>query len=244
MMPNLTLLRLPHDHFGQFGEAIDGVDTVETQMADNDYAIGQVVHAIAASPFAADTLIFIVEDDAQNGADHVDAHRSIAFVAGPYVRRNALVSERYTTVSVLRTIEEVLGLAPLGLHDGLAEPMTEVFDLAQRDWSYDAIVPEALRATKLPLGPPADKKTQLEEPTCRGAARHDAAWWEGAMAGQDFSAEDRLDIARFNAALWAGLKGEGSAAPDRPASDLRAGRAEMLAAWRKALGCGQERSLR
>jgi DNA-binding beta-propeller fold protein YncE len=239
-MPNLTLLRLPHDHFGLFGTAIDGVDTVEAQMADNDYAIGEVVHAIASSPFAADTLIFIVEDDAQNGADHVDAHRSIAFVVGPYVKRNALVSERYTTVSLLRTIEDVLGLAPLGLHDGLAEPMTEVFDLAQKDWSYETIVPEALRATKLPLGPPPEKRTQLEGPrTCFAAAGHDAAWWAAAMAGQDFSAEDRVDIARFNAALWAGLKGEGSSAPDRSPQDLRAGRAEMLAAWRKAQGCDQ-----
>jgi DNA-binding beta-propeller fold protein YncE len=243
-MPNLTLLRLPHDHFGLFGSAIDGVDTVEAQMADNDYAIAEVVHAIATSPFAADTLIFIVEDDAQNGADHVDAHRSIAFVIGPYVKQHALVSERYTTVSMLRTIEDVLGLAPLGLNDGLAEPMTEVFDLARKDWSYDAIVPDALRATRLPLGLPPEKRTQLNGPaTCLAAPRHDAVWWAAAMAGQDFSAEDRVDVPRFNAALWAGLKGEGSA-PDRPALDLRAGRAEMLAAWRKAQGCGHDGSPR
>jgi DNA-binding beta-propeller fold protein YncE len=243
-MPNLTLLRLPHDHFGLFGDAIDGVDTVETQMADNDYAIGEVVHAIATSPFAGDTLIFIVEDDAQNGADHVDAHRSIAFVVGPYVKQHALVSERYTTVSLLRTIEDVLGLAPLGLNDGLAEPMTEVFDLAQKDWSYDAIVPQVLRATRLPLGLPPEKRTQLDGPkSCFAASRHDAAWWAAAMAGQDFSAEDRVDIARFNAALWAGLKGEGSA-PAQPARDLRAGRVEMLAAWRKAQDCSQGASPR
>jgi hypothetical protein len=148
------------------------------------------------------------------------------------------VSERYTTVSFLRTIEEVLGLPPLGLNDGLAEPMSDVFDLAQAGWSYDAIVPQVLRTTNLPLDPPAEKKTELKAPAgCFAASRHDAAWWDAAMAGQDFSQEDRLDVARFNAALWAGLQGEGRVAPDRSAADLRGGRGEMLAAWRKAHGC-------
>jgi hypothetical protein len=237
-MPSLTLMRLPHDHFGLFAGGIDGVDTVETQMADNDYAIGQVVHAIASSPFASDTLIFIVEDDAQDGADHVDAHRSMAFVVGPYVKQNALVSVRYTTVDLLRTIEDVLGLPPLGLHDGLAEPMSEVFDLSQAAWSYDAVVPDILRTTQLPLDAPAQKKSELGAPKgCFSASRHGAAWWEDAMAGQDFRAEDRLNVARFNAALWRGLKGEASAAANRPATDLRAGRQEMLAIWRNALRC-------
>ena len=239
-MPGLTLMRLPHDHFGLFASGIDGVDTVETQMADNDYAIGQVVHAIATSPFASDTLIFIVEDDAQDGADHVDAHRSIAFVVGPYVKQQALVSTPYTTVNFLRTIEDVLGLPPLGLHDGLAEPMSDVFDLAQSTWSYDALLPEVLRTTELPLGAPAPGRTERDGPAgCFAASRRDAAWWETAMAGQDFSTEDHLDTARFNAALWAGLRGDGSVTPQRPAADLRAGRAEMLAAWRKAHGCGE-----
>jgi DNA-binding beta-propeller fold protein YncE len=237
-MPSLTLLRLPHDHFGLFARGIDGVNTVETQMADNDYAIGEVVHTIATSPFASDTLIFIVEDDAQDGADHVDAHRSMAFVVGPYVKQNALVSARYTTMDLLRTIEDMLGLPPLGLHDGLAEPMSDVFDLSQAAWSYDAAVPDILRSTQLPLEAPAQRKSELSAPKgCFSASRHDAAWWEDAMAGQDFRAEDRLDVARFNAALWAGLNGEGSVAANRPPTDLRAGRQEMLANWRSAHRC-------
>jgi hypothetical protein len=236
-MPSLTLLRLPHDHFGLFASGIDGVNTVETQMADNDYALGQIVHTIAGSPFAADTLIFIVEDDAQDGADHVDAHRSMAFVIGPYVKQHALVSTRHTTVDLLRTIEEVLGLPPLGLHDGLAKPMSDVFDLAQAAWSYDAVVPDILRSTQLPLDAPAQKKSELGAPArCFAASRHDAAWWEAATAGQDFREEDRLNTEKFNAALWTGLQGEGSPA-DRPPADLRAGRAEMLATWRKAHDC-------
>jgi DNA-binding beta-propeller fold protein YncE len=238
-MPSLTLMRLPHDHFGLFADGIDGVNTVETQMADNDYAVGEVVQAIAQSPFASDTLIFIIEDDAQNGADHVDAHRSIAYVIGPYVKKQALVSERYTTVNLLRTIEEVLGLPPLGLNDGLAEPTGEVFDLAQANWSYEAIVPEVLRTTKLPLPPPAGKRAEgyAVPDGCFAASRREAAWWEAAMAGQDFSQEDRLNVAKFNAALWAGLRGDTGAAPDRSSADLRGGRQEMLSAWRKSQGC-------
>ncbi|MFX7731780.1 hypothetical protein ABTK10_19830, partial [Acinetobacter baumannii] len=72
-VPALTLLRLSHDHFGDFKDAIDGVNTVETEMADNDYAIGRVIERIAASKVADSTVVFIIEDDAQNGADHVDA---------------------------------------------------------------------------------------------------------------------------------------------------------------------------
>jgi hypothetical protein len=112
--------------------------------------------------------------------------------------------------------------------------MSDVFDLTQSTWSYDARVPDVLRATRLPLDAPAQRKSEREAPAgCFAASRHDAAWWDAAMAGQDFSAEDRLDTPKFNSALWAGLRGEESVAPDRPAADLRAGRSEMLAAWRK-----------
>src|SRR5215813_11327582 len=140
-LPNLELLRLPHDHFGDFKEAIDGTNTVETQIADNDYALGLVVEKVSHSPFAASTLIFVIEDDAQNGPDHVDAHRSIAYVIGPYVKQRAVVSERYNTVSMLRTIEEILGIRQLGLFDSLQLPMTEVFSTRQMPWTYSARVP-------------------------------------------------------------------------------------------------------
>ena len=152
-MPALTLLRLSHDHFGDFDHAIDGVNTVETEMADNDYSVGMVVDRVAKSAFRDSTLIFVIEDDAQNGADHVDARRSVAFVVGPYVRQHAVVSTRYTTVNLLRTIEAVLGLKPLGLNDALAAPMADVFDLEQKDWSYDARAAEILRTTALPISP-------------------------------------------------------------------------------------------
>ncbi len=197
--PGLMLLRLCHDHFGGFKDGIDGVNTVETEMADNDYAVGLVVQAVAHSRFAADTLVFIVEDDAQDGADHVDAHRSLALIAGPYVRQDTVVSTPYTTVDLLHTIESILKLEPGNLNLARARLMTDVFDPSATRWSYDAVVPAALRATSLPL-PPATAATAL--PPMRSSA-----YWQEVMAGQDFRAEDRLDTVRFNAALWRGLKG-------------------------------------
>ncbi len=225
-VPDLMLVRLPNDHFGSFAAALDGVATVETQMADNDYALGLLVERIAASPVGADTLIFVVEDDAQAGADHVDAHRSIALVAGPYVKQRALVSTRYTTVNLLRTIEEILGLPPLGLNDGLAAPMHDIFDPARPDWRYQASIPAALHTTQLPL--PA-ATAHLDDDRCP-PPRNDAAFWEARMKGQDFSSEDRLDVKRFNDALWFGLKGDDAKLPERHGRDLRQNRAALLAA--------------
>src|SRR5262249_13643708 len=131
-LPNLQLVRFPHDHFGNFGSAIDGVNTPDKQMADNDYAVGLCIEKVSNSPYADSTLVFIIEDDAQNGGDHVDAHRSIAYIVGPYVKQGAVVARDYTTVNMVRTIEDVLGLEPMGLTDGLATPMANVFELRAR----------------------------------------------------------------------------------------------------------------
>ena len=224
-MPALTLLRLSHDHFGDFDKAIDGVNTVETQMADNDYAIGMVVESVAKSRFKDSTLIFMIEDDAQNGTDHVDARRSIAFVVGPYVRQQALVSTRYTTVSMLRTIEAVLGLEPLGLNDAMALPMADVFDLNQKSWSYRATAADVLRTTQLPI--PADRYGASA--TAANRPPRTSAYWAAAMQGQDFSGEDKLDTDAFNTALWQGL-GTGPEPTARDGRNLREGRAALLAA--------------
>jgi len=197
--PNLMVMWLANDHFGFFREAIDGVNTPETQMADNDYALGQIIEAVANSPFAKDTLVISIEDDAWDGSDHVDSHRTIALFAGPYVRQHAVVSARYTTVNIVKTIEEILGIGPISLNDALAAPMSDVFDPNTTNWSYKAIVPDVLRSTKLPL-PPADHPYQAL-PT------HSARYWEKAMTGQDFSGPDRINPRTFNRALWRGLKG-------------------------------------
>ena len=222
-VPALTLLRLSHDHFGDFELAVDRVNTVETQIADNDYALGMVVERVAKSKAAGSTLIFVIEDDAQNGADHVDARRSIAYVVGPYVRQGALVSTRYTTVSMLRTIEDVLGVKPMGLNDTLATPMADVFDPAASKWSYTAHAADVLRTTALPI-PPAAYALPRQAAAC---ASRSSAWWSAAMKGQDFSSEDRLDTAAFNRALWAGL-GTGAMPEARSGADLRSGRAALI----------------
>ena len=127
-LPDLEFVRFMLDHTGNFNTAIDGVNTVEIQQADNDYAVGLLVQKISHSRYKNNTLIFIIEDDSQDGADHMDSHRSIAFIAGPYVKQHRVISSAYNTVDFVRTIEEVLGLKPLNLNDSLAVPMADVFD--------------------------------------------------------------------------------------------------------------------
>ena len=232
-VPALTLMRLSHDHFGDFDKAIDRVNTVETQMADNDYALGLVVERIARSRAAGSTLVFVIEDDAQNGADHVDARRSVALVAGPYVRQGALVSTRYTTVNLLRTIEAVLGLKPLGLNDALALPMADLFDPAQARWSFRAEAADVLRGTQLPI--PAERYA-ARTATAAACPGRSAAWWAEAMRGQDFRTEDRLDTRAFNAALWRGL-GDGPEPAAATGADLRGGRDRLLASRPTGPGC-------
>jgi len=226
-LPALTLLRLGNDHFGSFDQAIDGVNTVETQMADNDFAIGKVVERIARGKAAKSTLVFIIEDDAQNGTDHVDARRAPAFVVGPYVRQGALVSTRYTTLNLLRTIETVLGLKPLGLNDALAAPMADLFDPKQSQWSYRAEAADILRTTQLPI--PAERFGAKQERASLRCTGRSAAYWTAAMKGQDFSKEDHLDALRFNSALWRGL-GAGPEPSVRDDRDLSRDRRSATAA--------------
>jgi DNA-binding beta-propeller fold protein YncE len=214
-LPSLELLWVNHDHFGSFGSAIDGVNTVEAEMADNDYAIGMILEKIAHSPFAKDTLVFVIEDDAQNGPDHVDAHRSLALVAGPYVKQGAVVSRRYNTVSMLRTIEEVLGMKPMGLNDAVQAPMSEVFTQESGAWSYQARIPNVLRSTQLPLPPQAS--AGLKAPS--EGAFHNAQYWEAQTQGLDFMEHDKIDTVRFNLVLWNGMMG-----PDHPYPSERSGK--------------------
>ncbi|TKC81621.1 bifunctional YncE family protein/alkaline phosphatase family protein [Trinickia terrae] len=207
-MPALTLLRLPHDHTGAYAAAIDGVNTPELQLADNDYAVGRVAQAVANSPYAANTLIFVVEDDAQDGPDHVDAHRSTAFVIGPYVKQGSVVSTHYTTVNMIRTITEVLGLDHLGLFDATQGPMTDAFDLNKSTWTYKAVASGLLANTQLPI-PAGDIKTAALRPT------HGMRYWASVTRGMDFSVEDRVDAVAYNKVLWKGLMGA-KAYPVRP----------------------------
>jgi DNA-binding beta-propeller fold protein YncE len=210
-LPALSLVRLMHDHTGSFATAIDRVNTPETQVADNDAAVGRLVAHVAHSRAARSTLIFIVEDDAQNGPDHVDAHRTTAFIIGPYVRRHAVVSRRYTTVNLLRTIEDVLGIDHLTLNDAYQRPMSAVFDLHQSPaWDYTAVTADVLAATDLPHA----ARHAVAEPA------HPAAYWVAKTAGYDWSAEDRIDAEAYDRILWAGLKGDTPYPTGRSGEDL------------------------
>jgi YVTN family beta-propeller protein len=232
-LPSLELVRLMRDHFGEFAGAIDGTGTVEAEMGDNDYAVGRLVEAVAKSPYRDSTIICIVEDDAQNGPDHVDAHRSAAFIVGAYVKQGAVVSTHYTTVNMLRTIEDVLGMEPMGINDDVVEPMVDAFSTEYKPWTYTAIVPEVLRTTKLPV--PGNASSSARASSSEGASlaaaqpRHDAAYWAAKTKGMDFSVEDHIDSAKFNRILWRGLIGKDVPYPAvRDGRDLRHNRKELL----------------
>ena len=140
------------------------------------------------------------------------------------LKQGAVVSHRYATENLLKTIETVLGLPPIGLNDALAEPMSEVFDPAVDAWSFEPTVPDVLRKTALPL-----PTTTIAAASCPPATRS-ASYWRAAMAGQDFAVEDHLDTVAFNLALWRGLKGDAPYPTVRDGRDLRESRAFLLAA--------------
>src|SRR4029077_8362488 len=124
---------------GSSSTVLAGLNTPELQQADDDFAAGRLVEAVAHSPYASDTLIFITEDHPQDGPDHVDSHRTTAYVAGPYVKKGAVVSVHYSQVNVLRTIEDVLGTQHINLNTAFQHPMTAVFDIRQFPaWTFTA----------------------------------------------------------------------------------------------------------
>ena len=213
-LPSLSLVRFMHDHTGNFGTAIDLVNTPETQEADNDYAVGLLVQKIANSIYANNTLIFVIEDDAQDGGDHVDSHRTIAFVAGAYVKQQTVVSTAYTTLNFIRTMEEVLGLPPLNLNDALAAPMADVFNTTPSSWTFTATPSAYLYNTSLPLPP---KAAGLVVPK----STHDANYWARVTRGMDFSDADRVDPVLYNRILWKGMMGRRPYPAALRASNLR-----------------------
>ncbi|MEQ1588344.1 MAG: bifunctional YncE family protein/alkaline phosphatase family protein [Cyclobacteriaceae bacterium] len=123
-LPRLSTIRLPNDHTS--GAKV-GMPTPRAMVAENDLALGAFIEHLSKSKIWKESAVFILEDDAQNGPDHVDAHRSIAFVVSPYAKRNVVVSRMYSTASMLRTIELILGLPPMSQYDAAATPMWECF---------------------------------------------------------------------------------------------------------------------
>jgi len=126
-LPQLMILDLPNDH--TYGRAA-GRPTPRAMVAENDRALGRMIEGLARSRFWKETAVFVLEDDAQNGPDHVDAHRSPLLVMSPYVRRGTVDSSFYTTASVLRTIELILGIKPMSQYDASADPLFAAFTTA------------------------------------------------------------------------------------------------------------------
>ncbi len=205
-LPNLSLLRISHDHMGSFNSALGGFNTPETQQADCDLALGLIVQAVANSRYAADTLIIVTEDDVQDGPDHVDSHRGTAFVVGPYVKQHAVVSTRYGQVNALRTIEDVLGTQHLNLNTAFQPPMSDVFDThSSGKWTFTAEASTVLATTTLALAQFDSGVRFAAGPSIK--PKHDAAYWAKVTAGFDFSEADQVPPAQFNRVLWKGLKG-------------------------------------
>ncbi len=123
-VPQFSSIRLPNDHTAG---ALVGMPTPRAMVAENDHALGKMIEHISNSSIWEVSAVFVLEDDAQNGPDHVDAHRSTAYIASPYAKRNALVKTMYSTTSMLRTIELILGLPPMSQYDAASTPMWECF---------------------------------------------------------------------------------------------------------------------
>jgi hypothetical protein len=229
-MPSLELVRFAKDHTGSFGTAVGGLNTPFLEVADNDYAVGALIEAVAKSPYASSTLIFVVEDDAQDGADHVDAHRSTAYVAGPYVKQGAVISTPYNTINMLRTIEAILGLDPLNLYDGTAATMSDVFDttMSPSAFTFTATESPILMGTTAYAVNGAVDPHKLKAYYAALQRGHDAAWWTRATRGMNFSREDALDSEAYNRILWKGLMGSapypvtaGAPRGDRDEADVK-----------------------
>jgi hypothetical protein len=217
------MVRLMEDHTGSFGSALDGVNTPELQQADDDYAVAKLIDKVAHSPYKFDTLIFINEDDSQDGADHVDSHRSTGYVVGPYVKHGVVVSTKYTHVNMLRTIEDVLGVDHVDVLTASESPMTDVFDIKQKDWTFNAVPSLMLYNTQLPLPPRVAKGRHIPKPT------HNAAYWAEKTKGFDFTHEDALyDPGKYNRIIWEGLHGNKPYPTMRSGLDLRQNRQELL----------------
>ena len=182
-VPQFNTLRLGNDHT----EGLRlGRPTPYAHVADNDLAVGQLIETLSKSPIWNETAVFILEDDAQNGADHVDAHRSTAYVAGGFVKRNYVDHTAYSTSSMLRTMELILGLSPMSQYDAAAMPMWRSFDSVARPSDFKAISPNVDLRTK-------------------NVAKNE---WQRKSELFNFEKEDTNNDVAFNLVLWHGLKGD------------------------------------
>jgi YVTN family beta-propeller protein len=182
-LPQFEIVRLGNDHTKG---TTPGALTPQAYVAQNDYAVGKLVDAVSHSRYWRDTAIFIVEDDAQNGLDHVDAHRTEALVISPYTQTGKVDSTFYDTAAMLRTMELILGMKPLTQYDAAATPMLNSFTEHPNFTPYDAISPQY----------PIDQKNSVNAP--------DAAL----SAKMDWSHEDEAPENELNHILWKATMGK------------------------------------
>jgi len=187
-LPQLSVIHLPSDHTkGSF----PGARTPRAMVADNDFALGRIVEAVSNSAYWRDSAIFVLEDDAQSGPDHVDSHRSLLFVASPFAKRNFVDRTYYTTSGVLRTIELILGLAPMSHYDAAATPLYNAFAGTPNLGGYQHQTPRV-------------SMDERNLPSSYGAT---------ASRAMDFTREDRTPAALLNDIIWRSVKGVDSPTP-------------------------------
>jgi hypothetical protein len=193
-MPQLILICLPDDHTSGTKE---GMPTPAASVADNDLAFGRIVEAFSHSRFWKDTVIFAIEDDPQNGFDHVSGYRTTAYCVSPYTKRGAVVSAQYNTTSLVRTIEQILGLPPMNQFDASATPMFECFTATPNFRPFEAVL------NIIPLSEMNPPAKTVKDPVLR----RDAAL----SARLNFRTADACPEDALNRILWHAVKG--SAAP-------------------------------
>jgi len=187
-VPRFNSLRFINDHTE--GAKL-GSPTPFAHVADNDWACGLFVEYLSKSPIWKETAVFIIEDDAQNGPDHVDAHRSPAYIAGGFVKRKFIDHTMYSTSSMLRTIELILGLPPMSQYDAAAEPMWRCFTTNADLSPYQSV----------------SAYVDLDEKNTKNT--HSARLSQTL----DFSKEDRIPDLVFSEVIWKAVKGEDSMMP-------------------------------
>jgi YVTN family beta-propeller protein len=207
-LPSFEMVRMGSDHTGSFAQNVGQMGSAEQEEADNDFAVGKLVETVAHSPYARDTLIVVVEDDSQAGSDHVDSHRSPAYVVGPYVKKHAVVSTAYSQVNALRTMEDLLGTQHIDLNTAYAHPMADLFDTkSDGSWTYTAVASTILKNTNVgnvASGTDGNQFAQGEDIH----PLHDATYWANATKDFDFSKEDRIPPDLFNRVQWKGVMGD------------------------------------
>jgi len=189
-LPQLSVMELGNDHTS--GTA-PGYPTPQAQVADNDLALGRIIDALSHSPYWQDTAVFVTEDDAQDGVDHVDGHRTVGMVISAYNRQGMVDSTLYNQTSMVRTIEQILGLPPMNQFDLTAPLMSTMFTTTLDFTPYTALPNEIPLDT---LNPPAS--------TLTGQAQQDAI----VSSQLDFSISDATDPGVLNPIIWRATMGD------------------------------------